>query len=129
MFGLHALFLPPSNLHSAAALALDPNDPFNQVFAATYLATAGKREEAMKILQSCRRAMAGDGKVVAVTANTENMFRGLVRVLGFGELAKDPRFVDAASRYKNREALIALLNDAFARSSSANNIVDPSQLG
>ena len=70
-------------------------------------------------IPSYRCFRACDGKVVAVTANTENMFRGLVRVLGFGELAKDPRFVDAGSRYKNREALIALLNDAFARSPSA----------
>jgi crotonobetainyl-CoA:carnitine CoA-transferase CaiB-like acyl-CoA transferase len=90
--------------------------------AASYLQggpVPGMQGSAHDFIPTYRCFRAGDGKVIAVTANTENMFRGLVRVLGLGELAKDPRYIDGKSRYENREGLIDTLNAAFARSSSA----------
>jgi len=38
-----------ANEYTQKALALDPNDPYNVVFAAVYLAQNGKKEEALKI--------------------------------------------------------------------------------
>ncbi|TFZ02959.1 CoA transferase [Ramlibacter henchirensis] len=93
--------------------------------AASYLQggeVPGLQGSAHDFIPSYRCFRAGDGKVIAVTANTENMFRGLVRVLGLGDLANDPRFKDGKSRYKNRETLINLLNTEFARSSSGDLI-------
>lgn len=60
----------------------------------------------------------GDGHVIAVTANTQSMFTALVRVLGMDELASDERFLNPSSRYANREALLALLREAFANHES-----------
>jgi tetratricopeptide (TPR) repeat protein len=50
------------------ALALDPDDPFNQVFAATYLADAGKRDEALKILQAHEPLLAASYNLAAIYA-------------------------------------------------------------
>lgn len=60
-----------------------------------------------------------DGRVIAITANTQAMFVALARVLGMAELASDERFLNPASRYANREALLSLLRDAFARHEAA----------
>jgi len=93
--------------------------------AASYLQggpVPGMQGSAHDFIPTYRCFRAGDGKVIAVTANTENMFRGLVRVLGLGDLAKDPRYIDGKSRYENRDELIQLLNGAFARFTSADLI-------
>ena len=60
-----------------------------------------------------RAFTAGDGRQVAVTANTERMWKGLCRALGREDLAQDDRFADARSRLRNREALWAELEPAF----------------
>jgi CoA:oxalate CoA-transferase len=61
-----------------------------------------------------RSFMGGDGREFVVTANTPRMWQGLCRVLGVDELVADERFVDAASRLRNKEALWAILEARFA---------------
>ncbi|MFC1437221.1 CoA transferase [Streptacidiphilus sp. N1-10] len=61
----------------------------------------------------------GDGRELVVTANTPRMWEGLCRVLGVDELVGDQRFVDAASRLRNKEALWAILEARFAERPAA----------
>lgn len=56
---------------------------------------------------------AADGIDVAVTANTERMWRGLCEVLGVNELTADPRFETLGARHRNRGELEPLLEQAF----------------
>lgn len=60
-----------------------------------------------------RTFVAGDGREVAVTANTERMWRGSCEVLGVPELVDDPRFLDSGRRLTNREALWEKWEAAF----------------
>lgn len=61
-----------------------------------------------------RTFRAGDGRILAVTANTDRMWRSACEVLGLPQLVDDERFSDAAARLTNREALWALWEAAFA---------------
>lgn len=61
-----------------------------------------------------RSFMCGDGNEVVITANTERMWQRLCRVIEHDEWASDPKFVDNQSRYRNRQELWALLEEAFA---------------
>jgi crotonobetainyl-CoA:carnitine CoA-transferase CaiB-like acyl-CoA transferase len=45
----------------------------------------------------------------------DKFYAEAMRVIGLPELVTDPRFADAATRYANRVALIALLDEAFAK--------------
>ncbi|PTT66207.1 CaiB/BaiF CoA transferase family protein [Arthrobacter sp. HMWF013] len=53
----------------------------------------------------------GDGREFVVTANTPRMWEGLCHVLGLDDLIADKRFVDAAGRLQNKEALWAILEE------------------
>ena len=57
---------------------------------------------------------AADGEFVIACGN-DGQFRTLCNVIGRPELAADPRFVDNPGRVRNREALVAELNDAIRR--------------
>ena len=60
-----------------------------------------------------------DGRELVVTANTPRMWEGLCRVLGVERLVGDERFVDAASRLRNKEELWAILEARFAERAAA----------
>lgn len=60
-----------------------------------------------------RAFVAADGRQLAVTANTDRMWRGLCQVLGLSELIDDPRFQNGAKRLENRKALWEHLERAF----------------
>lgn len=60
-----------------------------------------------------RAFVAGDGRQIAVTANTTRMWVDLCAALELPELPDDPRFANGALRLENREALWALLEPAF----------------
>lgn len=62
-----------------------------------------------------RSFVGGDGREFAVTANTERMWQGMCSVIGRDELVLDPRFLDAASRLRNRLALWEILESEFAK--------------
>ncbi len=48
-----------------------------------------------------------------ITANTERMWKGLCEVLDRADLIEDPRFVSNDDRFKYRETLWPLLEQAF----------------
>lgn len=58
---------------------------------------------------------AGDGVDVVVAAMTENMWRSLCRAIGREDLPEDERFRSSAARHANRDAVRALLQEAFLR--------------
>lgn len=60
-----------------------------------------------------RSFVAGDGRELVITANTERMWRGLCEALDLGQLPADPRFSNSDKRLTNREALWELLEEAF----------------
>lgn len=55
----------------------------------------------------------GDGRELAITANTQRMWVGLCKVLGLSDLPQDARFIDGKGRLANKEALWAILEPAF----------------
>ena len=55
-----------------------------------------------------------DGREFVVTANTERMWQNLCAAMGLETLADDPRYVSAASRLENKEALWVTLEARFA---------------
>jgi CoA:oxalate CoA-transferase len=61
----------------------------------------------------------GDGREFVVTANTPRMWEGLCHVLGLDDLIADKRFVDAAGRLQNKEALWAILEDRVSEKPAA----------
>ena len=56
------------NDYTQQALALDPNDPYNLVFAAVFMAANGKKEEALKIAQANMRLMPASYNLAAIFA-------------------------------------------------------------
>lgn len=62
---------------------------------------------------------AGDGRVIAVTANTERMWLGLCASIERPELTEDARFLDGTLRLENREALWKELEPAFLERDAA----------
>lgn len=61
----------------------------------------------------------GDGREFVVTANTPRMWEGMCQTLGLGELVSDERFIDAASRLRNKETLWEILEARFAERPAA----------
>ncbi len=61
----------------------------------------------------------GDGREFVVTANTPRMWEGLCHVLGLDDLIVDERFVDAAGRLQNKEALWAILEERVSEKPAA----------
>lgn len=61
----------------------------------------------------------GDGREFVVTANTPRMWEGLCHVLALDDLIIDERFVDAAGRLQNKEALWAILEERVSEKPAA----------
>jgi crotonobetainyl-CoA:carnitine CoA-transferase CaiB-like acyl-CoA transferase len=76
-----------------------------------------------------RSFVAGDGRELVITANTERMWRGLCEGLGLPELVDDPRFANGAARLAHREELWPLLEAAFLRRNAAEWIAPLAELG
>jgi len=66
-----------------------------------------------------RSFVAGDGRELVITANTERMWKGLCEALGRQELVQDPRFSSGEKRLANREALWDQLEAAFLKHPAA----------
>lgn len=82
-------------------------------------ATPGPQGARHDSIPTYRAFTAGDGRQVAVTANTERMWEGLCRALGREDLPSDPRFGDAKSRLTHKEALWTELEPAFETRNAA----------
>lgn len=75
--------------------------------------TPGPQGRGHDSIPTYRTFLAGDGREVAVTANTERMWHALCDVLALPELTADARFADAASRLRHAEQLWPLLERRF----------------
>ena len=75
----------------------------------------GRQGSGHESIPTYRSFAAANQTGLVITANTERMWKGLCEVLGLAELTEDPRFVTNDDRFKNREALWPLLEQAFLR--------------
>lgn len=60
--------LVQGNAYTQKALALDPKDPYNLVFAAVFMAASGRGEEALKIAQANRNLLPASYNLAAIYA-------------------------------------------------------------
>ena len=62
--------LEKGNAYTQKALALDPKDPYNLVFAAVFMAASGKGDEALKIARENRNLLPASYNLAAIYAQT-----------------------------------------------------------
>jgi len=62
--------LEQGNAYTQKALALDPNDPYNLVFAAVFMAASGHGDEALKIARTNRALLPASYNLAAIFAQT-----------------------------------------------------------
>ena len=62
--------LEQGNAYTQKAMALDPKDPYNLVFAAVFMAASGKGEEALKIARANRNLLPASYNLAAIYAQT-----------------------------------------------------------
>lgn len=62
--------LEQGNAYTQKALALDPKDPYNLVFAAVFMAATGRGDEALKIARENRSLMPASYNLAAIYAQT-----------------------------------------------------------
>jgi tetratricopeptide (TPR) repeat protein len=62
--------LEQGNAYTQKALALDPKDPYNLVFAAVFMAASGHGDEALKIAQTNRNLLPASYNLAAIFAQT-----------------------------------------------------------
>lgn len=91
--------------------------------------TPGSQGARHDSIPTYRSFIAGDGRELVVTANTERMWQGLCEGLGLPELTSDVRFTNGKVRLQNREALWALLEAAFLARPAADWIEPMNRLG
>ena len=69
--------LEQGSAYTQKALALDPKDPYNLVFAAVFMAAAGHGEEALKIARENRNLLPASYNLAAIYAQTGNRRQAL----------------------------------------------------
>jgi tetratricopeptide (TPR) repeat protein len=69
--------LEQGSAYTQKALALDPKDPYNLVFAAVFMAAAGRGEEALKIARENRNLLPASYNLAAIYAQTGNRRQAL----------------------------------------------------
>jgi tetratricopeptide (TPR) repeat protein len=62
--------LEQGNAYTQKAMALDPKDPYNLVFAAVFMAASGKGDEALKIARANRNLLPASYNLAAIYAQT-----------------------------------------------------------
>ncbi len=77
-----------------------------------------EKRSAHPSLTPCQLYRTADGWIY-IMANKEKFWPPLCAALGVPELARDPRFADFKVRLANRDALTALLDEAFQRRTTA----------
>ena len=73
----------------------------------------GRQGSGHESIPTYRSFAAANDTELVITANTERMWQGLCGVLGRENLTEDPRFLKNDDRFKNREALWPILEEAF----------------
>jgi len=69
--------LVKGNEYTKKALALDPKDPYNLVFAAVFMAANGKKDEALKIARANMNLMPASYNLAAIFAQNGQRDRAL----------------------------------------------------
>jgi tetratricopeptide (TPR) repeat protein len=69
--------LSQGNAYTQKALALDPKDPYNLVFAAVFMAASGNGDEALKIARANSNLLPASYNLAAIYAQTGNKKRAL----------------------------------------------------
>lgn len=69
--------LEQGNSYTQKALALDPKDPYNLVFAAVFMAASGRGEEALKIARANHNLLPASYNLAAIYAQTGNRRKAL----------------------------------------------------
>lgn len=69
--------LEQGGAYTQKALALDPKDPYNLVFAAVFMAASGRGEEALKIARANRNLLPASYNLAAIYAQTGNRQKAL----------------------------------------------------
>jgi tetratricopeptide (TPR) repeat protein len=69
--------LEQGNAYTQKALALDPKDPYNLVFAAVFMAASGRGDEALKIAQANHSLLPASYNLAAIYAQTGNKQKAL----------------------------------------------------
>ena len=110
------------------AIALDPSDTYNQIFAAVYLAAAGKKDEARKIAESNQTVLEASYNLAAIWAQVGDREKAMemlrrhfyqyesydaVRAMEMKEARDDTVFVSLRNDAQFR-ALTRLARSAYA---------------
>jgi tetratricopeptide (TPR) repeat protein len=69
--------LEQGSAYTQKALALEPKDPYNLVFAAVFMAASGKGDEALKIARANRNLLPASYNLAAIYAQTGNRTKAL----------------------------------------------------
>jgi crotonobetainyl-CoA:carnitine CoA-transferase CaiB-like acyl-CoA transferase len=101
------------SLLGLAAWNLSPDVAVSQIHGGTAIPKFGHADSPNPLVSTYRTK---DGRYVQLMMlQLDKFYPEAMRVIGLPELVDDPRFADPASRYENRVALIALLDEAFAK--------------
>ncbi|GAA1967869.1 CaiB/BaiF CoA transferase family protein [Agromyces allii] len=92
---------------------------YQALYAGVNETAPGPQGAAHDSIATYRSFRGGDGREFVVTANTPRMWEDFCRVLGLDALVDDPRFVDAASRLRNKHELWDLLEARIAERPAA----------
>lgn len=101
------------SLLGLAAWNLSPDVAVSQIHGGSAVPKFGHADSPNPLVGTYRTK---DGRYVQLMMlQLDKFYPEAMRAIGVPELIDDPRFADSASRYENRVALIALLDDAFAQ--------------
>ena len=101
------------SLLGLAAWNLSPDVAVSQIHGGSAIPKFGHADAPNPLVGTYRTK---DGRYVQLMMlQLDKFYPEAMRAIGLPELIDDPRFADPASRFENRAALIALLDEAFAQ--------------
>ena len=100
------------SLLGLAAWNLSPDVAVSQIHGGSAIPKFGHADAPNPLVGTYRTK--DDRHVQLMMLQLDKFYPEAMRAIGLPELIDDPRFADPASRYENRVALIALLDEAFA---------------
>lgn len=100
------------SLLGLAAWNLSPDVAVSQIHGGTSIPKFGHADAPNPLVGTYRTK--DDRHVQLMMLQLDKFYPEAMRAIGLPELIDDPRFADPATRYANRSALIALLDEAFA---------------
>jgi crotonobetainyl-CoA:carnitine CoA-transferase CaiB-like acyl-CoA transferase len=101
------------SLLALAAWNLSPDVAVSQIHGGSAIPKFGHADAPNPLVGTYRTR--DDRYVQLMMLQLDKFYAEAMTVIGLPELIDDPRFADPASRYENRAALIALLDETFAK--------------